>query len=191
LGKTHLAALSAPQVQSLRSQKLAVGLSPSTVKYVHALLHHAFAVVALRAHKTRLALDREAAESAWVEWNVVFPPMRGTPLDPKNVMHRCQAFLFKAGFRRMWFHALCHACDSLFLAQGESPRTIMEIPGHSQFCITMDIYSHVIPSITREAARPHRPAARRRRVKPRRVATLIPLMANGGSITTTKVSTPT
>jgi site-specific recombinase XerD len=37
------------------------------------------------------------------------------------------------------------------LAQGVSPRVVMEILGHSQISVTMNTYSHVTPASSREA----------------------------------------
>jgi hypothetical protein len=36
--------------------------------------------------------------------------------------------------------------------QGVSPRVVMDVLGHSQLSITMDLYSHVRPSALRDAA---------------------------------------
>jgi integrase len=47
---------------------------------------------------------------------------------------------------------LRHAAASLLLAQGVNPRVVMEILGHSQISLTLNTYSHVIPSLQREAA---------------------------------------
>ena len=38
------------------------------------------------------------------------------------------------------------------LAQGVHPRVVMEILGHSQIALTMNTYSHVLPSVLGEAA---------------------------------------
>ena len=54
--------------------------------------------------------------------------------------------------RRIRFHDLRHTCASLLLAQGVSPRVVMDVLGHSQLSITMDLYSHVMPSALRDAA---------------------------------------
>ena len=40
----------------------------------------------------------------------------------------------------------------MLLAQGVPARVVMEILGHSQLGITMNLYSHVMPSALREAA---------------------------------------
>jgi integrase len=58
----------------------------------------------------------------------------------------------KSGVRRIRFHDLRHTCASLLLAQGVPPRVVMDVLGHSQLSITMDSYSHVMPSALRDAA---------------------------------------
>jgi integrase len=57
-----------------------------------------------------------------------------------------------SGVRRIRFHDLRHMCASLLLAQGVSPRVVMDVLGHSQLSINMDLYSHVMPSALRDAA---------------------------------------
>jgi integrase len=50
------------------------------------------------------------------------------------------------------FHTLRHTCASLLLAQGVHPKIVQEMLGHSSVAITMDLYSHVTPSLQTEAA---------------------------------------
>ena len=52
----------------------------------------------------------------------------------------------------MRIHDLRHTCASLLLAQGVHPRVVMEALGHSQISLTLDTYSHVLPSLGAEAA---------------------------------------
>jgi integrase len=57
-----------------------------------------------------------------------------------------QACLKKAKLLKMRFHDLRHACATLLFAQSVHLRLVMEILGHSQIAVTMNIYSHVIPA---------------------------------------------
>ena len=43
-------------------------------------------------------------------------------------------------------------CATLLLAQGVDARTIMETLGHSQVSLTLNTYSHVLPTVQRAAA---------------------------------------
>jgi integrase len=82
----------------------------------------------------------------------VFANDSGGPLHPGTVYHALQDVLAAAGLPRVSFHALRHSYASLLLAQGVHPRVIMEALGHSQISLTMNTYSHVIPTLEREAA---------------------------------------
>lgn len=73
------------------------------------------------------------------------------PLDPSNVTKYFKKVLSNAGIRDQRFHDLRHCCSSLLLAQGVSPRTVMEILRHSQISLTMNTYSHVIPELEKQA----------------------------------------
>jgi len=72
--------------------------------------------------------------------------------DERNV---CRAFgdvLAEAKLPRMRIHDLRHTCATLLLAQGVHPKAVQEILGHSQISLTLDTYSTVLPSVSREAA---------------------------------------
>jgi integrase len=76
----------------------------------------------------------------------------GKPLDGVNVTRGFQRLLARAGLPRMRFHDLRHACASLLLAEGVQPRVVMETLGHSQISLTLNTYSHVIPTLMADAA---------------------------------------
>ena len=60
--------------------------------------------------------------------------------------------LAKAQLPDRRFHDLRHTAASLLLVQAVHPRTVMEILGHSQISLTMNVYSHIMPSVMAEAA---------------------------------------
>ncbi|RAJ55975.1 phage integrase family protein [Streptomyces sp. KhCrAH-43] len=53
--------------------------------------------------------------------------------------------------RVVWLHDARHGCATLLTATGVAPHVIMEILGHSQISITMDVYTHVVQDTHREA----------------------------------------
>lgn len=109
-------------------------------------------VRALEEHRARQLEERLRAGERWEENGLVFTTPVGRPLDASSVTHRFQRIVAAAGLRRQRFHDLRHACASLLLAQGVSPRVVMEVLGHSQISLTLNTYSHVIPALQREAA---------------------------------------
>jgi integrase len=109
-------------------------------------------VKALRAHRVRQLQERLLAGSRWQDTGFVFTTTIGTPLDARNVQDGFKAVLRKAGLRSQRFHDLRHGAASLLLAQGVAARGVMEILGHSQIGITLNLYSHVMPELLRDAA---------------------------------------
>ena len=84
--------------------------------------------------------------------DLVFVTTHGTPLDGITITRRFQHILAGAGLPHQRFHDLRHACASLLLAQGVPARVVMETLGHSEISLTLNTYSHVMPSVGREAA---------------------------------------
>jgi len=108
-------------------------------------------VDALRAQRVHQLEDRLAAGPLWQDTGLVFTSGSGRPLDERNVTRVFERLLAAADLPRVRFHDLRHSCASLLLAQGVAPRVVMEILGHSQISITMDTYSHVIPTLAQDA----------------------------------------
>ncbi|PZC46740.1 MAG: integrase [Chloroflexi bacterium] len=83
---------------------------------------------------------------------MVFTNEKGGPLSGDWLNKHFQALLRKAGVDPMPIHGLRHGAGSLMAALGIAPRVAMELLGHSQISVTMNIYSHVAPQYAREAA---------------------------------------
>ena len=47
----------------------------------------------------------------------------------------------------MRFHDLWHTCATLLLSRGVHPKFVQELLGHATIAITLDTYSHVMPSM--------------------------------------------
>lgn len=109
-------------------------------------------VAALRAHRILQAQERLAMGERWQDSGYVFTTTKGTPIDPRNLTRQFAAACKRAKLPPARFHDLRHTCASLLLAQGVQPRVVMETLGHSGIAITMDLYTHVMPSQQREAA---------------------------------------
>jgi integrase len=88
----------------------------------------------------------------WIESGLVFTSTIGTPLDGANVTKSFQRLLARAGLPKRRFHDLRHSCATLLLVQNVAPRVVMEVLGHSQISLTMNTFSHVLPTLKREAA---------------------------------------
>ena len=82
-------------------------------------------------------------DEKWRALNLVFTRAVGAALDGTVVTDRFHRLLDRAGLPQRRFHDLRHSCATLLLAQGVSPRVVMEILGHSQIALTMNTYTHV------------------------------------------------
>ena len=111
-----------------------------------------FCAEALHSHKARQAEERLRLGSRWEDCGYVFTSTTGSALDPTRLARIFQALTEHAGVRRIRLHDMRHTCASLLLAQQVPPRVVMEILGHSQLSMTMDLYSHVMPTALTDAA---------------------------------------
>ena len=53
---------------------------------------------------------------------------------------------------RIRFHDLRHTAATLLLAARVHPKIVSEMLGHSKVGVTLDLYSHVTPTVQQEAA---------------------------------------
>lgn len=83
----------------------------------------------------------------------VFCDTCGGPLRKSNVTRRSFRPLLKAaGLPLIRFHDLRHTAATLWLKKGVHPKVVQERLGHASIAVTLDIYSHVLPSMQRDAA---------------------------------------
>jgi integrase len=109
-------------------------------------------VAALRAHQRRQALERRIAGERWVDQGHVFCTMTGGPLDAGSVGHAKDRALAAAGLPHVRTHDLCHTAATYLLSKGVHPKVVQELLGHSSIALTMNTYSHVLPTLHREVA---------------------------------------
>ena len=74
------------------------------------------------------------------------------PLDPANVRKRFLEALDAAGLRRVTIHSLRHSYASLLLSYGASVKAVQNALGHASATMTLNVYSHFIPSEIDDAA---------------------------------------
>ncbi|MGE3077241.1 MAG: tyrosine-type recombinase/integrase [Dehalococcoidia bacterium] len=116
-----------------RSQR-PISLSPLTVSFL-----------------TRLRREQYGNEAP--RDNYVLRQESGAPYEPRQV---------SVGFRRIReltglphnfrFHDLRHSNATLLMMAGLHPKVVSERLGHATVSITLDVYSHVVPSMQTEAA---------------------------------------
>ena len=107
----------------------------------------------LREHRRVQAEERLKAGPEWADQSLVFCDRKGEPLDRQNLLRRhLRPLLMKADISTdLTLYSLRHSCATLMLAAGVHPKVVSERLGHSSIAITLDVYSHVLPSLQIEA----------------------------------------
>ena len=106
------------------------------------------AVEAPERHKMKQDREKPCLGSLWQEQGLVFPSSIGTPFNPSNLLNRSfKPLLRRAGLPKIRFHDLRHTFATLMFSNGEHPKIVQEILGHAQITLTLDTYSHVLPSM--------------------------------------------
>lgn len=107
---------------------------------------------ALKLHRKRQAEEKLSA-SSYEDDELVFATTRGTPLDAQNMVNRSfKPLLERAGLPDIRFHDLRHTCATLLLGRGVHPKMVQHLLGHATIAMTLDRYSHWVPSMGRQAA---------------------------------------
>ncbi|MGW4758183.1 tyrosine-type recombinase/integrase [Streptomyces chartreusis] len=111
----------------------------------------ALCIAPLRWHRMRQAVARAKAGERWYESEYVFATRTGRQVEPRNIYRSFTRVAESAGLRVIRLHDARHGTATLLTAAGVAPRVVMEILGHSQISITMDVYTHVVQDTQREA----------------------------------------
>lgn len=69
----------------------------------------------------------------------------------KDALDPLKKLLKLAGLPEIRFHDLRHSAATLLLSEGVHPKVVQELLGHSNISMTMDVYSHVLPSMQQDA----------------------------------------
>jgi integrase len=128
------------EVKTRRSRRV-IDVEPRIVAY-------------LRRHHAAQEMEHRVAGEAWAGDDLVFANPTGLPIDGRDLIRKWfRPLLRKAGLPPIRIHDLRHSYASIALAQGVHPKVVQEALGHSTIAVTLDLYSHVVPSLQRDAAR--------------------------------------
>jgi integrase len=108
-------------------------------------------IAPLRWQRLRQRQQRALAGDRWQEGDYVFTTRTGRPIEPRNISRSFERIADAASLPRIRLHDTRHGCATLLFAAGVPARVVMEILGHSQIAVTMNIYTHVSDSSRREA----------------------------------------
>jgi integrase len=126
---------------------------PKTVRGNRTVPLGATALSALRRLRRRQLEERLAVGPSYEDRGLVFTDPRGKSIPPYRLSQRFAGLVRRAGLPPMRFHDLRHTHATLLLARGVHPKVVSERLGHASIAITLDVYSHVLPTQQEEAAR--------------------------------------
>src|SRR5215208_3171410 len=110
------------------------------------------AVEALRSQRKEQAEEKLRA-TVYGDSGLVFATGKDTPHDSQNIVNRhFKPLLKRAELPDIRWHDLRHTCATLLLSRGTHPKYVQQLFGHASIRLTLDRYSHWIPSIGRHAA---------------------------------------
>ncbi len=109
-------------------------------------------VEALRAHRLRQLEERLCAGPGWFDSGYVFVDEVGQPYHPERLRVLFERACRAVGVPVIRLHDLRHTMATAALQAGIHPKVVQERLGHSSIAITLDTYSHVAPTLQREAA---------------------------------------
>jgi integrase len=106
----------------------------------------------LRQHRRRQAEAELNVGPLWQKRDMVFCDAFGKPAHGSSLGEVLRDALTAADLPRMRIHDLRHTAATHLLSRGIHPKIVQELLGHSTIALTLDTYSHVSPTMTREAA---------------------------------------
>ncbi len=110
-------------------------------------------VAALKAHRKSQLEKRVRLAGLYEDHGLIFTSENGTPLNPGNLVKRSfKPLLKRAGLPEIRFHDLRHTCATLLLGRGVHPKIVQELLGHATIAMTLDTYSHYLPSMGDQAS---------------------------------------
>lgn len=129
-------------------------IEPKTDRSRRAIIISAADLEMLQRHRVAQIKQRLFTGARWQEHDLIFPSTIGTPTSPRNLVRDFKDRLVMAGLPHhlIRFHDLRHTAATLMLQSGVHPKVVQERLGHADVTITLQTYSHVLPSLQVDAA---------------------------------------
>ncbi|MGG3758296.1 site-specific integrase [Bacillus anthracis] len=108
-------------------------------------------VTALKMHWLFIREEREK-NHFYKNLDLVVCTEFGTPTHKSNIRRVFKSIIEKADIPKIRFHDMRHTHATLLLLQGVNPKIVSERLGHADVRITLDTYSHLLPSMQRDTA---------------------------------------
>jgi integrase len=125
---------------------------PKTAKGKRQVALSPTAVLALRAYREKVEVERDILGIPLTPDSLVFSHYDGSPMLANTITHAYLKIARGAGLQGVRFHDLRHTHATMMLKANVHPKVVMERLGHSTIAVTLDTYSHVVPGMQEKAA---------------------------------------
>ncbi|EMI09196.1 integrase family protein [Anoxybacillus gonensis] len=110
-------------------------------------------IVQLKKHKKLIQQEKlKLGPQIYKDLDLVVCTELGTPTNKSNIRRIFNAIIKKAKVPKIRFHDMRHTHATLLLLQGVNPKIVSERLGHADVRITLDTYSHLLPSMQKDTA---------------------------------------
>jgi integrase len=106
----------------------------------------------LRAHRIKQLEDRLQMGEDYQDKGFVFANAIGEPVHPNTLAGHFSALIAAVELPRIRIHDLRHGHATLLMEDGVHPKVVSERLGHSNIKMTIDLYSHVTPTMQRQVS---------------------------------------
>ncbi|GAE36498.1 site-specific integrase [Halalkalibacter akibai] len=107
----------------------------------------------LKVHRKKLTEERLKNGTPYNDLDLVICTKYGNPIDPPTLSRRFKEQAKVIGLPVIRFHDLRHTHATLLIEQNVNVKIISERLGHSSIQMTLDRYSHVLPSMQQDVAK--------------------------------------
>ena len=106
----------------------------------------------LKEHQIRQNKEKTDLAKKWTDFDLVFPSQIGTPLTMPRVTRVFQRIKKTAEIEKpLRLYDLRHSTATLLLQANVNPKVVSERLGHATITLTLDVYSHVLPTMQEQA----------------------------------------
>lgn len=111
-----------------------------------------FLVEILNDQKVLIDSEKSRLGKDYNDMDLVICTPKGTAICPKNFYRTFKEVCKRLDLPVIRFHDLRHSHATMLISQNVNPKIISERLGHSDIGVTLNIYSHVLPSMQKEVA---------------------------------------
>ena len=127
-------------------------VQPKTAKGRRSIALDPTTIAALQAHRVPQLEERLQWGEAWAPSDLVFTRENGMTIHPQRMTSWFEQSARDAALPKIRLHDLRHSYATAALAAGVPAKVISERLGHASVMITLDTYSHILPSMQEDAA---------------------------------------